>query len=193
MTDTPKAGDTLSNLDIHLDLDAEQLHELRAGKKVLVLADKQSGDQVRVGTILNGPITWKQAGMFLTIIAGLATNIYFVAVRTAQIQLAIEKIDPLAQEMVTAMSVLAQHGEEFAMLRADMTTILDLYTRLDAKVDEKTKDGYTQLQANADSATHREFHRLEREAWDARLKELRTSLAEHERNQNMNTIRRSDP
>ena len=178
---TPKGPDTVSQFDIHLDLSTEQHEQLRTGKIALVLQDTKTGDQVRVG---KGPmsqaITWRAAFAFVTLFCGLAANIFLLAVKTTEITNAIEKIDPLTKDVVTALSVLAQHGEEFGAIRQDMTTILTLYERLSMEIDDKTRDRYTDGDAASAQVNHREYHRLEREAYDARFDALRLHLEHNE-------------
>lgn len=164
------------HIDVHLDLPPETVEEIRSGKKSVSIIDSQTKDRIHVCQGSPGAITWKQVSLAFGIIAAIVGNSLMIGSKMQKFETATESITELQKNVTIALNVAGQHGQEFAALRTDLSTLMNLYDRIDANINVKTSDRYTGQDATKDWAQHAAIHTTEDKALQSQLLDIRRSL-----------------
>ena len=166
----------MQHIDVHLDLPPETVEEIRNGKKTVSLIDCKTKDRVQLTQCVPGMVTWKQVLLAGSVIAAIAGNSIMIGSKMNEFETATDTIAELQRNVTTALNVAGQHGQEFASLRADMSTLMALYDRIDNNIDVKTQDRYTGNDSQRDWASHDKIHEQEDRMLQSQLAEIYRSL-----------------
>jgi len=166
------------HFDVHLDIPKEQFEELRAGRKVLVVADPQSGEKISVSHESNR-VTWKQAGAVLSILVAIGAQMVVFGRKMEELDTTIKNIGRLQNDVTRSLLVLGQHGEQFAVLRDDMNKMLALYTQVTVELKDRTNERYRSSEASKDWRSHEKEHNAEQKLLAAELDHISRLLEKH--------------
>lgn len=164
------------HIDVHLDLPPETVADIRNGKKSVSIIDQQTQDRIHVCQGVPGAITWKQAALAFSIIAAIVGNSLMIGQKMQKFETATEQIKELQRQVTTALNVAGQHGTEFASLRADLSTMMSLYDRLDANLSNRDGHDYDNNAAIKDWNSHLKTHDVEDKMIQTQLAEINRSL-----------------
>lgn len=166
----------LGHIDIHADLPRETIGEIRNGKKTVTIQDRETGDRVSVGrrTIT---VSWPLILAFLGLVGTMVGGVVKTAFEAAKVQTAAQEITGMKQDISTALSVLSQHGNEFSSMRKDMSTMMELYNRLDTRIQSLAV--YSADQAQRDWQSHDRYIQAEHRALMNQIEALQQRINDH--------------
>lgn len=170
------AAERLGHIDIHADLPRETIGEIRSGKKIVTIQDRVTGDAVSVGR-KSITVSWPLIIATLGLVATMVGAVVKTAYEAAKVQTAAESITGMKQDISTALSVLSQHGDEFSSMRKDMSTLMELYNRLDSRI--QTLSLYSNDQAQRDWASHERYIQAEHRALMNQIEAIQQRITDH--------------